>query len=212
MGYQQIPVRAEDRPKTAFITHKGLYLFTAMPFGQGYAPGTFQRLMACIFRQQIGKDLPAYLDDLHLGHIIKEVKIAADRSKLDKIREWPFPTSGNEMASFLGLYNYYRCLIPHFAEYAEPIYKQVLELKVTAAAVLETAFAKLKDELCDGVALKLPNPDKPFVMDTYASIHAVGAVLLQSEGKSSTPRSFTVKHSMLLKAITPPTNVNCWQS
>ena len=42
----------------------------------------------------------------YLGHIIKDGKIAADRSKLDKIREWPFPKTGNEIASFLGLCNY----------------------------------------------------------------------------------------------------------
>ena len=61
------------------------------------------------------------------------------------------------MASFLGLCNYYRRMIPHFAEYAEPLYKLVVEVKVTASEVLSTAFAKLKDELCDGVAVKLPN-------------------------------------------------------
>ena len=84
---------------------------------------------------------------------------------------------------FLGLCNYYRRLIPHFAEWAEPLCKQVLEGKVLSSEVLETAFAKLKGELCDSVALQLPNPDKLFVVETDASIHAVGAVLLQSEGE-----------------------------
>ena len=126
----------------------------------------------------------------YLGHIIKDGKIAADRSKLEKIREWPFPKTGNQMASFLGLCNFYRRLIPHFAAYAEPLYKQVLELKVTASEVLETAFAKLKDKLCDGVAVKLPNPDKPCVLETDASIHAVGAVLLQREGEHEYPTLF----------------------
>ena len=32
MGYHQIPVREEYRPKTAFIIHKGLYLFYVLPF------------------------------------------------------------------------------------------------------------------------------------------------------------------------------------
>ena len=54
----------EDLPKTAFITHKGLYVFNVMPFGLCNAPATFQRLMDGIFRDQIGKDLAAYLDDL----------------------------------------------------------------------------------------------------------------------------------------------------
>ena len=148
MGYHQIPVREEDRPKTALITHKGLYVFNVMPFRLCNAPATFQRLMDGIFRDQIGNDLAAYLDDLlpyairhvemlpildrtlgqlidaglkckplkcqvfpdsiqYLGHIIKEGKISADRSKLDKIREWPFPKTGNHMASFLELGNYY---------------------------------------------------------------------------------------------------------
>ena len=56
--------------------------------------------------------------------------------------------------------------------------------------MLETAFAKLKGELCDSVALQLPNPHKPFVVQTDASIHAVGAVLLQSEGEQEYPMPF----------------------
>ena len=32
-GYRQIPVRVEYRPKTAFLTQPGLFLFTVMPFG-----------------------------------------------------------------------------------------------------------------------------------------------------------------------------------
>ena len=70
------------------------------------------------------------------------------------------------------------------------MYKEVLELKVTASEVWETAFAKLKDELCDGVAVKLANPDKPFVVEIDASIHAVGAVLLQREGEDEYPTPF----------------------
>ena len=63
-----------------------------------------------------------FLDSIqYLGHIIKDGKIAAESSKLDKIPECPFPKTDNEMASFLGLCNYYRRLIPHFAEYAEPL-------------------------------------------------------------------------------------------
>ena len=64
MGYHQIPVREEDRPKNAFITPKGLYLFKVMRFGLGNAPSTFQSLMDGIFRHEIGKDLAVYLDDL----------------------------------------------------------------------------------------------------------------------------------------------------
>ena len=94
------------------------------------------------------------------------------------------------MASFLGLCNYYRRLIPHLEEYAESLYKQVLELKVTISEMLETAFAKLKDEPCDGIAVRLPNPDKPLIVETDASLYAVRAVLLQREGEQEYPPLF----------------------
>ena len=59
----------------------------------------------------------------YLGHLIKEGKIGADRSNREKIREWPFPPTVNEMSSFLGLCNYYLRLIPHFEWSSEPLYK-----------------------------------------------------------------------------------------
>ena len=39
-------------------------VFNVMPFGLCNAPATFQRLMDAIFREKIGKDLAASLDDL----------------------------------------------------------------------------------------------------------------------------------------------------
>ena len=58
----------------------------------------------------------------------------------------------------------------------------MLELKLTAAHVLEMAISKLKDEICDVVSVQWPYPGQPFEVETNASLHAIGAVLLQSEG------------------------------
>lgn len=33
MGYQQVKVSQEDRYKTAFVTHMGLFVYNLMPFG-----------------------------------------------------------------------------------------------------------------------------------------------------------------------------------
>ena len=62
-GYWQIPVSAESKQKTAFITHKGLFEFGLMPFGLCNAPATFQRLMQKIL-SGLGSFCNVYIEEL----------------------------------------------------------------------------------------------------------------------------------------------------
>ena len=62
-GFYQIPIRMEDRDKTAFCSPYGKYRFTRMPFGLRNAPSTFQRTMHTVLRGQ--EDHSAtYIDDI----------------------------------------------------------------------------------------------------------------------------------------------------
>ncbi|XP_063988164.1 uncharacterized protein LOC135168161 [Diachasmimorpha longicaudata] len=63
-GFHQIPVREEDRCKTAFSTPYGHYEFCRLPFGVKGGPATFQRLMNSVLAGVQGIRCFVYLDDI----------------------------------------------------------------------------------------------------------------------------------------------------
>jgi len=95
-GYWQVAMTPEDQQKTAFITSQGLYEFTVMPFGLTNAPATFQRLMNKVFREEIGKYVAVYLDDIiiysttfeehltHLKNVLQQLRKAGLKLGRDK--------------------------------------------------------------------------------------------------------------------------------
>ena len=54
----------EDKPKTAFITRRGLFQFNVMPFGLCNAPATFERLMELVLSGLHWQICLIYLDDI----------------------------------------------------------------------------------------------------------------------------------------------------
>ncbi|XP_047025498.1 uncharacterized protein LOC124634121, partial [Helicoverpa zea] len=63
-GFHQIPIAAEDAPKTAFSVPQGHFEFTRMPFGLKNAPSTFQKLMNTCLSGLQGSRCFVYLDDI----------------------------------------------------------------------------------------------------------------------------------------------------
>ncbi|KAL5579783.1 hypothetical protein UlMin_012225 [Ulmus minor] len=53
-----------DQEHTAFLTDQGLYCYKVMPFGLKNAGATYQRLVNKMFKQQIGKTMEVYIDDM----------------------------------------------------------------------------------------------------------------------------------------------------
>jgi hypothetical protein len=53
-----------DKEKTSFIIDRGLYCYNMMPFGLKNAGATYQRLVNKMFRDQIGRKVEVYVDDM----------------------------------------------------------------------------------------------------------------------------------------------------
>ncbi|GJS25823.1 reverse transcriptase domain-containing protein [Tanacetum coccineum] len=54
----------KDKEKTAFHTKEGVFYYTKMPFGLKNTGATYQRLVDSAFKEQIGVNLEAYVDDM----------------------------------------------------------------------------------------------------------------------------------------------------
>jgi Reverse transcriptase (RNA-dependent DNA polymerase) len=71
-GFWQIEVSQEDRDKTTFSCHVGMYRFLRMPFGLLNAPATFQRAMDIILSEVRWESVIVYLDDIIIFSITFE--------------------------------------------------------------------------------------------------------------------------------------------
>ena len=63
-GYHQIRMKESDQKATSFITPFGTYCYVTMPFGLKNAGATYQRTMQRCLKDQIGRNVHAYVDDI----------------------------------------------------------------------------------------------------------------------------------------------------
>lgn len=78
-AFWSIPLRIEDRKKTAFVTQEGHFQWTCLPFGLKTAPAIFQRILCNILRKhELTKFTVNYIDDIlvfsetyseHINHL-----------------------------------------------------------------------------------------------------------------------------------------------
>jgi hypothetical protein len=145
-----------------------------------------------------------------LGHMVSAAGMRPDPTKVQAVNDWPVPRSMYELRSFLGLANYFRRYIQHYAAIACPLTnltkgcektdrkgtllhwgkltaseaaKVAQEITARWSPECTEAFQKLKAALVCAPVLVLPNFDKPFtvVCDACTAAPAVGAVLLGSD-------------------------------
>ena len=117
-----------------------------------------------------------------LGRIVSEKGISTDPSLIEAMVNFPTPKSQTNVRSFLALCNHYRDFINHFADMSEPLSKLTRKTCtwVWGSEQID-AFDKLKQAMISTPVLAYPDWDKPFHMQTDASLVGAGAVLLQTQ-------------------------------
>ena len=120
----------------------------------------------------------------YLGHVVNKDGISTDEDKIKCIKNWIVPETVRELKSFLGFAGYYRRFIRNFSQIAEPL----LELAKANAkhpktkfgekwtCACQIAFEKLKTVLSTAPLLGYADFSSPFIVETDASAHGLGAV------------------------------------
>lgn len=96
-AFWSIPLRIEDRKKTAFVTQEGHFQWTCLPFGLKTSPAIFQRILSNILRKYKLTDFAVnYIDDIlifsktfaehmnHLTQLLEAIKTEGFRLKFTK--------------------------------------------------------------------------------------------------------------------------------
>ncbi|GBG76707.1 hypothetical protein CBR_g22926 [Chara braunii] len=131
---------------------------------------------------------------LYLGHDISAEGLKPDDAKGASIRDLPRPQSVTEMRSFLGMTSYYRTFVKNYSIVAAPLTDLTrLDTPWEWTCECEAALRHLKHPLTHYEVLKLPDPDKPFIVTTDASQYGIGAVLVQQEGPKLRPVEYMSK-------------------
>jgi hypothetical protein len=74
-GYHQIWLRKEDEEKISFITPSGTFCYLIMPEGLHNAGPTFYRMTKAALKEQVGRNVLSYLDDIVVASKKKETYI-----------------------------------------------------------------------------------------------------------------------------------------
>jgi transposase InsO family protein len=95
--------------------------------------------------------------------------------------EWTIPQTGNQLEKHLGFLNFFRDIIPNYAQITAPLDKLRKEPDLSTLWLdKHTAiYSQLRAILSSDIVLSFPNFQEPFFVGTDASNHGLGAVLYQ---------------------------------
>ncbi|XP_074351359.1 uncharacterized protein LOC141690461 [Apium graveolens] len=86
-GYNQLKIKPEDIPKTAFRTRYGHYEFLVMAVGLTNTPAAFMDLMNRVFKEHLDKFVIVFIDDILIYSKTEEDHVEHLRIALETLRK-----------------------------------------------------------------------------------------------------------------------------
>ncbi|KAL5582068.1 hypothetical protein UlMin_014510 [Ulmus minor] len=125
-GYNQIRMHEGDQEHTAFLTNQGLYCYKVMPFGLKNAGATYQRLVNKTFKDQIGKTMEVYVDDMLVKSLKTEEHIQNLRETFEILRRYKMKLNPSKCAFGVSSGKFLGFMVNHRGIEANPAKIQAL--------------------------------------------------------------------------------------
>ena len=126
-----------------------------------------------------------------LGQVVTSTGRRIDPSRFEGLRNMQEPQNKAQLVSFCALASYFRDFVPHMAELLNAfgdLQKQYARFNWTATH--SAAFRAVIDAICNAGELVHLDWSHPFVVQTDASQHAIGAVLLTGPPDNLRPYAY----------------------
>ena len=116
----------------------------------------------------------------YLGHIVSKGGIKPQLSKINAIVKMTPPKNRKDIQIFLGMVGYYCRFIKNFSGTALPLFHLLKKESIFIwNEACQESFDALRTALVSLPVLAYPNFNKIFIIQTNASLYAIGAVLSQ---------------------------------
>ncbi|KAI5152135.1 hypothetical protein ENBRE01_2594 [Enteropsectra breve] len=117
-----------------------------------------------------------------LGNLVSGGTVKPDPEKIKALRNFQRPQNINELRSFLRLLNYCREYIPNLAEKTKPLNDMLKGTPKRRKAIEwdeqnSKLITELKQILNANTKRSQPNFNRPFILTTNASEHAIWGIL-----------------------------------